>query len=159
MRAASFTGARSMMKVRATRGDEVQSFRAQLVVNLPETMELIAYTPVGTTALTIRAEGDRISYTNHLEGTTVKTTAEDLARSLGFYTAELKPYEMAMLLLGLPPRRELSYEASTSGLAKAAVAEVTISFDPPQFPPRKVTVTRGADTLEIEHLETIATKR
>ncbi len=159
MRAASFTGARSMMKVRATRGDEVQSFRAQLVVNLPETMELIAYTPVGTTALTIRAEGDRISYTNHLEGTTVKTTAEDLARSLGFYTAELKPYEMAMLLLGLPPRRELSYEASTSGLAKAVVADVTISFDPPQFPPRKVTVTRGADTLEIEHLETIATKR
>ena len=63
------------------------------------------------------------------------------------------------VLLGMPPRRELSYEASTSGLAKAVVAEVTISFDPPQFPPRKVTVTRGADTLEIEHLETIATKR
>lgn len=148
-----------MMKVRATRGDEVQSFRAQLVVTKPETMELIAYTPIGTAAMTIRAEGDRISYTNHLEGTTVKTTAEDLARSLGFYTAELEPYEMAMLLLGLPPRRELLYEASAMGLARASVADVTVSFDPPQFPAHKVTVTRGGDTLEIEHLETIATKR
>lgn len=148
-----------MIRVRVTREGETRSFRAQLAVTMPSTMDLVAYTPVGTAAMTIHAEGDTISFTNHLEDTTVKMTAEELARSIGFYTADLKPYEMAMLLLGLPPREGLAYETAATGLARATVDDVVVTFDPPQFPAGRVTVTRGADVLEIEHLETIAAKR
>ena len=156
VRAAAFTGARSLLRVRSTLGEKTQNFRAQLVVPNRGEMELIAYTPVGTTAVTIKATGDQVSFKNHLEGVTVKGSAEEFARSFAFYAAELEPAEMGMLLLGLPPRRDLAYEATAKGIARATVGDVIVTFDPPEFPPSRVTITRGSDIVEIEHLETVA---
>ena len=60
-RRANFRGMRSLMRVRATTNGKTQSFRAQLAVHDARRMELIAYTPVGTTALKMKADGDRIT--------------------------------------------------------------------------------------------------
>jgi hypothetical protein len=155
-RAETFAGARSLLRVRVTRGGSIQNFRAQLVVPNRTQMELIAYTPIGTTAVTIKADGDRVSFKNHLEGVAVEGSAEEFARSLALYAAGLQPAEMALLILGLPPRRDLAYEATSAGLARVVVGDATVTFDPPQFPPDRVTIQQGSDVVEIEHLEMVA---
>lgn len=155
-RAAAFTGARSLMRVRATINGRTRSFRAQLVVPDRTSMELIAYTPVGTTAVTIRAAGDQVSFVNHMDDSEWEGSPEELARSLSIYATGMLPSEMGMLLLGLPATEAATYSATARGLASATAADVYVTFDPPQFPPKRVTVRRGADVVEIEHQEIVA---
>ncbi|HUP59679.1 MAG TPA: DUF3261 domain-containing protein [Thermoanaerobaculia bacterium] len=139
----SFRGMRSLMRVRATTNGKTQSFRAQLVVHDARRMELIAYTPVGTTAMTMKADGDRIT-----TDPAVPPASFNFLRD-----AELAPAEVAMLILGVPPRDDLSYVYESAGLQRAVIGDIEIAFDPPAFPAKHVVVTRGADRVEIEHLE------
>ncbi|HEX6085973.1 MAG TPA: DUF3261 domain-containing protein [Thermoanaerobaculia bacterium] len=141
----SFGGMRSLMRVRATTNGRTQSFRAQLAVHDARRMELIAYTPVGTTALKMTADGDRI--------TTDPPVAPDAFAFLR--AAELTPAETGMLLLGLPPRDGMDVEVRETGLASATAGGITVVYDPPAFPARRVVVTRGADRVEIEHEEVV----
>lgn len=144
-RRAEFDGVRSLMRVRATTNGKTQSFRAQLAVHDARRMELVAYTPVGTTALTLKADGDR-----------VVTDPEVAPEAFAFLRASgLTPAETAMLVVGLPPRDELQYELAPGGLAKASFGDVVVTFDPPSFPAKNVVVTRGNDRVEIEHLEVV----
>lgn len=152
-RAAAFAGARSIMRVQVTSGGERRSFRAQLIVENHRSMQLIAYTPVGTTAATIRAEGDQVTVTDAGSGSTTTGNATDMLRSYGFYTGGLTPAEMGMLLLGYPPRRDLMYEVTPNGLSRAAAGDVVVTFDPPSLPAHRVNVVHGAGRVEIEHLE------
>jgi hypothetical protein len=147
------------MRVRVTAAGNTQSFRAQLAVPDRRSMELIAYTPVGTTAATIRAEGDQVRFENHVENESWSGTAEDLARSLSIYSTAIAPAEMAMLLLGFPAVESATYVPAATGLASAAAADVSVTFDPPVFPPKRVVVRRGADVVEIEHLDIVAGAR
>jgi hypothetical protein len=144
-RRASFDGLRSLMRVRATTKGKTQSFRAQLAVHDAQRMELIAYTPVGTTALTLKADGDRVTTDPE-----VPPDSFDFLRATG-----LTPAEMAMLIAGLPPRDELQYEVEAGGLRRASFGDVVVDFDPPSFPAKNVVVTRGDDRVEIEHLEVV----
>ena len=137
---------RSLMRVRATTNGETRSFRAQLAVHDSQRMELVAYTPVGTTALKMNADGDRITTDPE-----VAPASFDFLRSAG-----LTPAETAMLLLGLPPRDDVAVQATPAGLASAAAGGITVAYDPPAFPARKVIVTRGADRIEITHDEVVA---
>ena len=142
----NFRGMRSLMRVRATTNGKTQSFRAQLVVHDAQRMELIAYTPVGTTALTMKADGQRIT-----------SKPETPPESFAFFrSAGLTPAETAMLVLGLPPRDDVTTEVAPTGIVTASVGGVSATFDPPSFPARRVVVTRGTDRVEIEHLETVS---
>lgn len=141
----AFGGMRSLMRVRATTNGRTQSFRAQLAVEDAQRMELIAYTPVGTTALTMRADGARVT-----SDPAVPPESFAFLRNAG-----MTPAETAMLLLGLPPREGLDVEVAPGGLASARVGEVSVVFDPPSFPAQRVVVTRGDDRVEIEHLEVV----
>ena len=144
-RRAEFRGMRSLMRVRATTNGKTQSFRAQLAVHDARRMELVAYTPVGTTAMKMKADGDRIT-----------TDPEVAPSSFDFLrAAELTPAETAMLLLGLPPRDDLPVEAAPTGLASATAGGITVVYDPPAFPARSVVVTRGSDRIEITHDEVV----
>lgn len=154
-RSERFRGARSLMRVRATTNGRTQSFRAQLAIHDRRTMELIAYTPVGTTALTVTATGEHVSVRNHMEDSEWAGSASDLARSLGFLGTSLLPAEMAMLILGLPPRDDLEYDADPAGLRSARSDDLVATFDPPAYPAKRVVVTRGEDRVEIEHLEVV----
>lgn len=144
-RRASFDGLRSLMRVRATTNGKTQSFRAQLAVHDAKRMELTAYTPVGTTALTLKADGDRMT-----------SDPQVAPESFAFIRASgLTPAEMAMLIAGLPPRDELQYDVDAAGLRRASFGDVVVTFDPPSFPAKSVVVTRGNDRVEIEHLEVV----
>jgi hypothetical protein len=144
-RRASFNGARSLMRVRATTNGKTQSFRAQLHVEDARRMDLVAYTPVGTTALTLKANGDQVT-----------TDPEVPPESFAFLRAAgLTPAETAMLLLGLPPRDDVQVEYAPGGVSRANVGELTVTFDPPSFPAQRVLVTRGNDEVELEHLEVV----
>ena len=144
-RRANFGGMRSLMRVRATTNGKTQSFRAQLAVHDARRMELTAYTPVGTTALKMTADGDRIT-----------TDPEVAPASFEFLrSAGLTPAETAMLLLGLPPRDDVQMEVAPAGIASASAGGITVVYDPPAFPAKSVVVTRGADRIEITHDEVV----
>ena len=155
-RAAEFPGARSIMRVRATTGGETRSLKAQLIVDDRQRMQLIAYTPIGTTAATITADGDRVTVVDARTGSTMAGNASDMLQPYGFFTGGLTPAEMGMLLLGYPPRRELQYDATANGLRRATVGDVVVTYDPPALPARHVVVTHGRDVVEIDHLESAA---
>jgi hypothetical protein len=144
-RRASFDGMRSLMRVRATTNGRTQSFRAQLVVHDARRMELIAYTPVGTTALKMTADGDRI-----VTDPPVAPEGFAFLRETG-----LTPAETGMLLLGLPPRDGMQVDVQPGGLASATAGGISVVYDPPAFPAKRVVVTRGADRVEIEHEEVV----
>jgi hypothetical protein len=143
-RRASFHGMRSLMRVRATTAGKTQSFRAQLIVQDAQRMELIAYTPVGTTAFTMKADGDRITTDPE-----VAPASFDFLRATG-----LTPAETGMLLLGIPPRDDVRISAGPAGLISASAGGIDVTFDPPAFPAKSLVITRGGDRVEIEHLET-----
>jgi hypothetical protein len=145
-RRAQFKGMRSLMRVRATVNGKTQSFRAQLHVQDARRMELIAYTPIGTTAMTMKADGDRI--------TTDPPVAPD---SFNFLReAGLTPAEMGMLLLGIPPLDDMRLDYGQAGLVAAHPGEMTVQFDPPAFPASHVVVTTdNDDRIEITHDEVV----
>jgi len=136
---------RSLMRVRATTNGKTQSFRAQLAVHDASRMELVAYTPVGTTAMKMKADGNRIT-----------TDPEVAPASFDFLRdAALTPAETAMLILGLPPRDDVTVQAASTGLVSANAGGISVVYDPPAFPARRVVVTRGADRIEITHDEVV----
>jgi hypothetical protein len=143
---AQFHGMKSLMRVRATRAGQTQSFRAQLSVHDARRMELIAFTPVGTAALTMKADGNTIT-----SDPPVPPNTFDFLRA-----ADLAPAEVAMLLLGIPPRDDLPIEVGPAGIASASAGGVTVTFDPPSFPAKRVVIVRGSDRVEIEHLEVVS---
>lgn len=145
-RRAAFRGMRSLMRVRITSDGKTQSFRAQLRVHDAQSMELIAYTPIGTTALTMRAKGSDITTQPD-----IAPAAFDFLRPSG-----LTPAETGMLLLGLPPRDDVWIELGPGGIAAATAGEIAVRYDPPSFPAKSVLVTYGADRIEIEHLEVVS---
>lgn len=144
-RRAGFSGMRSLMHVRATTKGKTQSFRAQLHVQDAQRMDLVAYTPVGTTAMTMKAEGARI-----VTDPPVAPDAFDFLRDAG-----LTPAETGMLLLGLPPRDDLRVDYAAAGLVSASVGAMTVQFEPPSFPASHVVITNGEDRIEITHDEVV----
>jgi hypothetical protein len=145
-RRANFRGMKSLMQVRATANGKTQSFRGQLIVHDAQRMELIAYTPVGTTALRMKANGHEIE-----SDPAVPPESFAFLRS-----ASLTPAETAMLILGLPPRDDVDVTFGATGIARATAGDVSADFDPPAFPARRVVITRGPDRIEIEHLEVVS---
>jgi hypothetical protein len=120
---------RSLMRVRATNGDRTDSFKAQLLVE-PATkrVELTAYTPVGTSAMTIFADGDRVTFLNHVD----RTAWEGSAQSLDFFGGEA-PAAWALAVLGYP----------SSG--------TSVAYDPAT---KHATIARGSGKVDITTLET-----
>jgi hypothetical protein len=153
-RRAQLTGERSLLRIRATNGDRSQSFRAQLQIDNSNRMLLTAYTPLGTTAIRLYADASEVTFINDLEGTWWHGTAADFANSFGFFGAA-SPYSMSLLIAGLPAEGLLTY--ANAGLSRANVGDVVVTYDPPSYPPKHVTIVRGAQKLEIETLESAMT--
>ncbi len=152
----SLHAVRSLMRIRITTAARTQSFRAQLLVE-PQRgrMQLSAYTPFGTEAMTLSADGDRIVFLDHVNHTAWQGSAAGLAGTIGFFDPQTNPAAWALDVTGFPARGD--FETSDRGLAGGTIGSVQISFDPPSFPPHGVTVRRGSETLEITHLELVST--
>ena len=119
-------------------------------------MLLTAYTPLGTTAIRLYADASEVTFINDLEGTWWHGTTADFASSFGFF-GTTSPYSMALLIAGLPSDASLTYDYAVAGLARARTGDVAITYDPPSYPPKHVTIVRGAQKLEIETLESATT--
>jgi len=154
-RRAQLTGERSLLRIRATNGDRSQSFRAQLQIDAAGRMLLTAYTPIGTTAIRLYADNAEVVFINDLEDTWWHGSASDFSRSFGFF-GNTPPYAMALLIAGLPTEG-ITSDYAASGLARATVGDVIVTFEPPSYPPQHVSIVRGAQKLEIETLESAMT--
>jgi len=155
-RRARLTGERILMRIRVTKGEHSLAFRAQLQVGGGR-MLLTAYTPIGTTAVKIYAAGDEVTFVNDIEGTWWHGSSAEFASTFGFFGAT-PPSAMALLIAGLPAEgNAIAYEYEPGGLARASVGDVVVTFDPPSYPPKNVTIVRGAQKLEIETLESAMT--
>jgi hypothetical protein len=152
---AHLTGERSLLRIRATNGDRSQSFRAQLQIDNSNRMLLTAYTPLGTTAIRLYADASEVTFINDLEGSWWHGTAADFANSFGFF-GTTSPYSMALLIGGLPTEGP-TYDYAAAGLSRANVGDVVVTYDPPSYPPKHITIARGAQKLEIETLESAMT--
>ena len=148
-RRAELPGARSFMRVRAGQ----KSFKAQLRVH-GERMQLTVYTPLNTTAATLYAEGDRVTFLNSVDRTQWQGSASELAGSLGVFAS--KPSDLALLLLGFPGSSG-TYDATPAGLAHATLGSITATYDPPSLPAKHIAIDHGAQHIEFEQLEVIAT--
>ena len=132
-----------------------QSFRAQLQIDNSNRMLLTAYTPLGTTAIRLYADASEVTFINDLEGTWWHGTAADFASSFGFF-GTTSPYSMALLIAGLAPEGP-TYDYAAAGVSHATVGDVVVTYDPPSYPPKHITIARGAQKLEIETLESATT--
>lgn len=155
-RRAQLTGERSLLRIRATNGDRSQSFRAQLQIDGGGRMLLTAYTPIGTTAMRLYADGDEVMFINDLEGTWWHGGATDFASSFGFF-GSTPPFAMALLIAALPADNSVTYDYAAAGLSRATVGDVVVTFEPPSYPPQHVTIVRGVQKLDIETLESSMT--
>jgi hypothetical protein len=144
------------LRIRATNGDRSQSFRAQLQIDSSNRMLLTAYTPLGTTAIRLYADASEVTFINDLEETSWHGTAADFANSFGFFGAT-SPYSMALAIAGLPSEGPITYDYAAAGLSRATAGDVIVTYDPPSYPPKHVTITRGSQKLEIETLESATT--
>jgi len=100
---------RALMRVQATNGEQTQSFRAQMLVETAtQRVELTAYTPVGTTAMTLFADGDRVTFLDHIH----RTAWEGSAASLDFFAGRT-PASWALEILGQRPHATISRNAGT----------------------------------------------
>lgn len=149
-RRAELPGTRSLMRVRAGQ----QSFKAQLRVQ-GDRMQLTVYTPLNTSAATLYAEGDRVTYLNNLQMTQWQGSASELAGSLGLFGAS-RPSDLALLILGYPASTG-TYDATPAGLAHATLGSIDATFDPPSLPAKHVVVEHGPQRIEFEQLDVAAT--
>jgi hypothetical protein len=124
---------RTLMRVRATHGDRTDSFKAQMLVE-PAThrVELIAYTPLNTSAATLYADRDQVVFLNHIERTAWQGSADQVA-----LFGHTEPATWALVVLG--------YAQPANGFVVTRDAA------------NHLTLTRGADKLEITQLETTST--
>lgn len=118
---------RSVMRVRITSAERTQSFRAQLLLQPARgRMELNAYTPIGTAAFTLFADGTRVTFLNHLERTAWRGDAAGLAGAIGLLGGAA-PVEWALAALGYPSGLEgvtIAYPAADGADGTQALAPV-----------------------------------
>lgn len=124
---------RSLLRVRATHGDRTQSFKAQLLVQ-PAThrVQLVAYTPLNTSAATLYADGDRVVFLNHVDHTAWEGSANDVA-----LFGHTEPATWALVILG--------YAQPSNG------------FEVTRDGANHMTLTHGIDRVEVTQLETMST--
>jgi hypothetical protein len=139
-RRAQFRGQRSFIRLKLGR----LSARGQLQIDSGGRMLMTMYSPVGTTVAQLYAEGDDVIFLNDFDGTVSRGKAADFG-ALGGQTA--------LLLVGLPPAGVESITYGAAGIENVNLAGATVRFDPPVYPPKRVTIDQGSRHVEIEHLE------
>lgn len=155
-RRSQFEGERSLVRVRVPGSRETVTARGQLQVDRAGRMLLTIYTPIGTSAARLYAAGDEITYLNDLQFTAWKGKAADFGGSMGLFGTAMPTESVAFLLVGLPPAGIDSISYSPAGMAEVRLPEATITYDPPQYPPKSIHIDRGGRIVDVNHLESYA---
>ncbi len=155
-RRAQMTSERALLMIRATNEGRSLSLRAQLQIDNGGRMLLTAYTPFGTNAIRLYAEGSEVTFVNDLEGTWWHGGVAEFGRSFGFF-GSASPSSIGLLLMGLPAGNNFKYEYAATGLKRANAGDVVVVYDPPSYPPQHILVTHGAQSLDIQAQESATT--
>jgi hypothetical protein len=120
---------RELMRVRATHGERTESFKAQLLLE-PKTrrLELTAYTPLGTAAMTLYADGDRVTFLNHIDQTQWSGRASEIAIFGG-----IEPAEWAAKIVS--GQTTIARDNGTVEITPLQIAATGASPQPPSIPP------------------------
>ncbi len=135
-----FRGERSLIRLKLGQ----VSARGQLQIDSGGRMLMTIYSPIGTTVARLYAEGDDVIFLNDFEATVSRGKAADFG-ALGGPTP--------LLLVGLPSPGLESIMYGAAGIESVNLAGATIKFDPPVYPPKRVTIDQGQRHIEIEHLQ------
>jgi hypothetical protein len=154
-RRAQMTSQRSLLMIRATTAGRSLSLRAQLQIDNGGRMLLTAYTPFGTNAIRLYAEGSEVTFVNDIEDTWWHGGVAEFGRSFGFF-GSASPSSIGLLLMGLQADG-FTYEYAATGLKRANAGDVVVVYDPPSYPPQHILVTHGAQSLDIQTLESATT--
>jgi hypothetical protein len=155
-RRAQLTSQRALLMIRATNAGNTLSLRAQLQIDNGGRMLLTAYTPFGTNAIRLYAEGNDVTFVNDIEGTWWHGGVAEFGRSFGFF-GSASPSSIGLLLMGLPASGGFTYEYATTGLKRASAGDVAVTYDPPSYPPQHILVTHGTQSLDIQTTESATT--
>lgn len=147
-RRSEFRGERSLARVRLPQ----ISARGQLQVDAGGRMMLTVYTPIGTTAARLYVDGQDVIFLDDLRSTVWRGKPSDLSGTLGVFGNT----RLALLLIGLPPAGLDSITYGATGMQSVTLPEVTLTYDPPVYPPKKVVIVRGDQRVEIEHLDSFS---
>jgi hypothetical protein len=157
----------SYTSIRVESGASKQSFRATVATDERGRLRVDAFTPMGTAAFTLYADGVETTMIDHVNRSWWKGPFPTAARSLGL-PESLDAHSLAMIAFGLPasadPETErgerivqagVSYRVEKSGLAEAAGEGWTATFATPSFPAGSVTISTadGARAMTVRHLE------
>jgi hypothetical protein len=145
MRRSEFRGERSLIRLHLPK----ISARGQLQVDSAGRMLMTVYTPVGTSAARLYVDGDQVTFLNDLQSTAWRGKASDLAGTLGMFGNS----ELPLLLVGLPAAGVNDVTYAASGIQAVHLSGVTVSFEPPAYPPKIVAIDRGEQHVTIEHLD------
>jgi hypothetical protein len=152
IRKQQFTGARAFVQIRTTTSEGTRSARAAFEFHSSGDFRVSVLSPIGTTVLTVIAEGDRMTI-----GSESSRPMTELARILGLPAGAWSASDISMLLLGLPSQREpdgrFRYDVSPAGLRHVVADDIGVRYEPPAFPARKVIFESGTNRFEIEYLE------
>jgi len=156
-RRAQMTSQRSLVMIRATTAGHSLSLRAQLQIDNAGRMLLTAYTPFGTNAIRLYAEGGQVTFVNDIEGTWWHGGVAEFGRSFGFF-GSASPSSIGLLLMGLPAASaDFTYDYAPTGLKRANAGDVVVVYDPPSYPPQHILLTHGDQSLDIQTLESATT--
>jgi hypothetical protein len=148
-------GARALLRVRVTAGADVTTFKAAVDVH-GDHLELTAFTPLGTTAMTVTADGDRVHVHDVIQGRDWDGSVADLSRTIDIFPPGMPPAEMVWLLLGYPGQnRDVDVTATATGLSSATSGAYTIRYDPPVHPPQHAEVTSPKQKVDVTMMEVI----
>lgn len=146
LRRSEFRGERSLVRVRLPN----ITTRGQLQVDSAGRMLMTVYAPlINTTAARLYVDRDQVIFLNDVQSTAWQGRPSDLAGSLAAFGNS----ELPMLLLGLPATGVNDMTYGAAGLQSVRLGDVAVSFQPAVYPPKIVAIDRGAQHVEIEHLE------
>jgi len=163
----------SYASIRVEAGGSKQSFRATIATDERGRLRVDAFTPMGTAAFTLFADGVETTMIDHVSRSWWKGPFSTAARSLGLPEA-LDAHSLAMIAFGLPASAEpetergerivqagVAYRVEAQGLAEAAGEGWTATFADPSFPAGSVTISTsdGARAITVRHLEPGAASR
>ncbi|HUJ12195.1 MAG TPA: hypothetical protein VL284_00265 [Thermoanaerobaculia bacterium] len=148
LRRSEFQGERSMIRVRLPQ----ISARGQLQVDSSGRMLMTVYSPLGTTLARLFVDRDEVIFLDDFHSTAWRGRPSDLNGNLAMFGNSALP----LLLVGLPVPGVSDIAYAPSGIQNVRVADVDVTYDPPVYPPKVVAIDRGAQHMEIEHLDSYA---
>lgn len=163
----------SYASIRVEAGGTKESFRATIATDERGRLRVDAFTPMGTAAFTLYADGGAATMIDHAQRTWWKGPFPTAARSLGL-PESMTARELAMIAFGLPAstsaesergerfvQEGIAYTVAAGGLASARADAWSASFEPAAQPPSSVTITAadGSRSITVRHIEAGAASR